>query len=346
MGNLYLTPYLEMYRNIVGDSFDIIYWDRENKNEHIKCNSAYRFKYDIKNISIFKKIVGYIKYRSFIKKIIKHSKYDRVVLLQTWASLLLYGIINRLYKDRYIVDIRDYTYENNILIRTIEKKVLKCAEMRLVSSEGFKHFLPDEVNYHVVHNIRNLREEERLAIINRSHSSKPIRISFIGFVNYMEINKQLIQALGNDDRFHLNFIGTNALKLKEYCEANKIGNVTLIDTFKPEEILRFYQETDIVNNLYGHNDPRLDYALSNKLYFAVQLKMPILVFTNTYMAEVSKAYNLGIEIDELNRDLGDRIYHKYMNIDWNELSTECDKLLIKIQKEQSETIQSLTKSML
>jgi hypothetical protein len=341
MGNVYTVPYLEMYRNVIGNAFDIIYWNRENKKEQIKCNSVFEFKYDINNKSVITKIIGFIKYRQYIKKILRNKKYDRVVLLQTWVALLLFGFINTLYKHKFIVDIRDYTYENNKIIKAIEKIVLKNARMRLISSEGFKQFLPSNLKYHVIHNVRNLPDKERYEIINRSHNSHPIRIAYIGFVNYIDANLQLIQALGNDERFHLSFIGTNALKLKDYCDKNKITNVTLIDTFKPEEILKFYKETDIINNLYGHNDPRLDYALSNKLYFATQLEMPILVFSNTYMAEVSRKYGIGIEIEEIDNHLANRIYSKYKSIKWERMNTGCNKLLNKIIKEQSDTLDYL-----
>lgn len=345
MGNLYTVPYIEMYRSIMGNSFDIIYWNRENRNETIDCNNIEVFNYDINGESILRKIIGYFKYRKFIFKCIKHTKYDKVILLQTWCALLLYGIIDKLYYNRYVVDIRDYTYEYNPIIRLIENKVLKKAEMRLISSEGFKQFLPKGLSYHIIHNIREIDQNEKNEIICRSHKREPINISFIGVVNYIDNSRLILESLGNDKRFHVSFIGTNAMKLKEFCDLKEIKNVTLVDTFKPDEILYYYKKADIINNLYGHNDPRLDYALSNKLYFSAQLKMPILVFSDTYMSEISKKYSMGLEVNCIDDRLGDNLYSKYISIKWEDLFSGCDALLKKIQIEQNDTIERLTKAM-
>ena len=163
------------------------------------------------------------------------------------------------------------------MIYHIEKKVIGKSLRTVISSEGYKKFLPP-YDYLIAHNMRNLPADRVWKIQHRDTRRDILHIAFIGYVNYQEQHKKLILALKDDSRFRLSFIGTKAEELGTFCREHNVENVTLRGTFEADRILDFYRDVDMVNNLYGNHTPVLDYALSNKLYFAATLQIPILVY--------------------------------------------------------------------
>ncbi|RFE02324.1 hypothetical protein [Streptococcus parauberis] len=333
MGNLYLVPYLNTYTSKTNSPISIIYWDRAHLNETYDNSTLYRFEHNFDTKS--EKARGYIAYRNFIKKTLLEQNYDVVIFLQTVSALLVNDILIKHYKGKFIVDVRDYTYENNKLIFNIEKKLFLHSAMNVVSSEGFLNFLPKNATYEIAHNIREWPKFDVVNIKNRNKNKNQLHIVFVGFVNYQEQHKKLLLALKNDPRFLISFVGTRGDELKPFCNENDINNVQLIDTFKSEDTLKFYENADFVNNLYGNNTPVLDYALSNKLYYAATLNIPILVCEQTFMEDISQKYNFGVTVNlDQPENLGDYLFNSYKNIDWVELENGCDEFIESVYQQQ------------
>ena len=340
MGNIYTVPYLKIYTQHIEQPYSFIYWDREDLNETDNLNTYYRFDNTIEPYNNFDKIVGYIKYRKFIEKILLKEKFDLVIFLQTWSALLVADIVEKHYPNRYIVDVRDYTYEKNPFIYRREQKLIEKSKMCIISSEGYKEFLPPN-EYKIFHNTRDLPLERVKIIRERKKEKSVLNISFVGYVNYQEQHKKILRSLKNDSRFHLNFIGTRSMELESFCKENSINNVTLIDTFDSDKTLDFYENTDFVNNLYGNHTPTLDYALSNKLYFAAELYIPILTCSDTYMSKVAGEYGFGFDVDVSDVKIGDKLWSYYNSIDWDKLSEGCSKFMNKVHTEQKDSYEML-----
>lgn len=333
MGNLYLCPYINKYIEHIACDYDIIYWNRDGIDENTKARNAFSFDFKLRaGDNKWRKLSGYWAFKKYAQKILKENDYDGVVILQTAAGLLLQQVLKRKYPNRYVLDIRDYTMENNRLFYLIEKKVIENAAMAVISSEGYRDYLPP-FDYVVTHNNRILDNEIVHRIRNREKNQRKIIIAFIGFINYQEQHKKLLKLFKNDERFELHFIGKEAEKLIPFCEENKITNVKLVGKFSPEQILDYYTDVDIINNLYGNNTPILDYALSNKLYFAAELGMPILVCKGTFVEEISVSYGFGYTFDFDDSEACNKLYDYYRNIDWELFHNNCDTFLRKVKEE-------------
>lgn len=334
MGNMYLCPYITKYieyMNCMNVDFDILYWNRDDIKENIKAKNLYSFNFQLKaEDSNIKKLKGYWKFKKYASKILSDNNYGGVILLQTAAGILLQQILKKKYYKRYILDIRDYTMEKNKFFYYIERYVINNSNITVISSEGYKSFLPN-YNYVIVHNIRTIDKKICTSIRNRNKKKNKLVIGFIGYIHYQEQNKRLLKIFKNDQRFELHFIGKESEKLLPFCEQNNIGNVKLIGQFPPEKILKYYQDVDIIHNLYGNKTPVLDYALSNKLYFAAQLGMPILVCPETFMEKISLEYGFGYTFEMSNLQAVDELYNYYKNIDWQKFLSGCDKFLQKIE---------------
>ena len=68
--NLYICPYVSIYTNIleeIGNEYDMVIWDKENKND----NADYVFKKTSgPKENMFIKLIKYLSYSKFLKKII------------------------------------------------------------------------------------------------------------------------------------------------------------------------------------------------------------------------------------------------------------------------------------
>ncbi|MPM62867.1 hypothetical protein SDC9_109745 [bioreactor metagenome] len=170
--------------------------------------------------------------------------------------------------------------------------------------------------YVVAHNFTQVQPEmlEKIITLQRErHERGKFVISYIGTVRFYEMDMKLIKLFANDERFVLEYIGSGASGLKSYCEDNHICNVNLVNEFSQDKTFEFYINTDFINNLYGYGSKYLDFALSNRLYHAVQLGIPILVCKNTYMAEIVEKYKVGFVFDFDEPGIKERLINYYHN---------------------------------
>lgn len=344
MGNIELAPYIEHYMKYVEAPCYIIFWDRENRGYPSDGNCYYRYNKQIIDTDRIQKAIGYISFKRFAQKILLKNQFDLVICLQTCAALLISDVLMSSYQGKFIVDIRDYSDEKNRWIYKKERNLFACAKKCVISSEGYKEFLPPG-DYLIAHNLRHLSENEVESIRNRERKGKRLHIAYIGYCAYQSQYKKLLLNLKNDERFTVSFWGTRAEELIEFCKENDIRNVKISGTFDSKNILQLYRDVDFVNNLYGNHTPLLDYALSNKLYFSAELRIPILTCPDTYMADVALGYGIGIAVNVDDLHLGDCLYDYYTNLDWNRLFDGCRRFLDKAYKEQ-EVFENYIKSVI
>lgn len=109
-----------------GISYDLIFMDRYGIDEKSTATNKYTLHVNMnREWSKFKKLLVYIKFRKYAKSIIFKNKYDIVITWQTFTAYLLADILMTKYKDRYIVNVRDYIIENIPIVKYLLKKWLK-----------------------------------------------------------------------------------------------------------------------------------------------------------------------------------------------------------------------------
>ncbi|RIO51678.1 hypothetical protein BUZ50_11755 [Staphylococcus hominis] len=206
------------------------------------------------------------------------------------------------------------------MIKKRMKKLVEMSKFTTLSSEGFLKFLPKSQKYKIVYSynsnvIENAKVNKEFKVI------KPIRISFIGNIRFIEINKELINALANDNRFSLKYYGTNNEELAKYAKEKKVDNIEFKGAFNIDETSLLLDETDIFNNLYGNNNIALDTALSIRMYYSLFLNKPILTTKNTYTAKEANKFKLGFEIDPQNlKNIGNHLYNWYKELNSIEIN--------------------------
>ena len=240
------------------------------------------------------------------------GKYDKILFLGTyaWDVAFLSRYLSKKYRNKYWIDVRDYTFEKIHIYSLLQEKAIKNSFCTAISSPGFKTFLPN-YDYVLIHNIDidNINNAKNLSKIDEPNGK--IRISFIGTFGYMNFQHRLIDRLGNDDRFILQFFRTSVSEAQLYCNKKNITNTVFEGKFPAEKTAYYYSRTDIINNLYGNDDPCVQTALSNKLYYSLALKMPILVCKNTEMEIVATEAGNGFVFDFDNPKVGDELFSWY-----------------------------------
>lgn len=342
--NMYVLPYAKLYIDAIiasGAECDLIYWDRDAvngaKDGFDECRKICYQRKMTPESSAIEKLLGYVESRNFIVKELKENDYDGIFFLQTHAAVACKGILKKKYSGKYIVDVRDFTLENYSIYKKMEDKVITDSFATVISSPAYSKFLP-KCDYVIAHNFSPF-SSEMVSRIRRSVSEKqndPIQISFVGTVRFLDMDMKLLKLFANDARFKLNYFGTGSEVLSDFCAKEGITNTEFYGRFTPEMTTSFYQKTDLINNLYGNHNPFLDYALSNKLYHAGQLYIPILVCPDTYMEDISKRYNMGFVFDIDKPEVKDHLYNWYHGLNREEFIKGCDEFITTVIEENAD----------
>ena len=323
----------ELIKN--GIEFDLIYMDKYGENEPYPAKHIYRY-INVVNPHLPKYIRGlkYFKFFGYAKKILENNKYDFIIVWNDVAIFLFGKYLAKKWSGKYCLNIRDYCHQKIHYIYNIFEQAIEASAFTTLSSPGYEDFLP-QYNYVYLNSLNmNVLSKctERKELVD---DSKPIRITFVGYVRFYEINKRLLDIFKNDSRFELHYYGMHSEVLKEYANENGIKNAVFGEGFPVQDTAKYIDKIDIINNLYGHGNMSVDYALSIKLYYGIFCKLPILVEPNTYMEDITTEYGMGFVVNELSDDLNDRIFRWYKSLDFNNMKEKCDDALLNIKQQNA-----------
>ena len=314
-----------------GIKYDIIYMDRYHVEE--KNNAEQIYRYECPNGGRFSKIIGYFGFVKFAKKIMRKNEYDFVVVWNEYTSAIFANFLRKEYAGRYSLNIRDLYNEESLLQNPklfnplLEKSLSKALFATVSSGEYIKH-LPKYDKYMFIHSVnKNIlpTPKEYPDVVDEI---KQIQILYIGKISYYEEAKWMINLLKNDTRFLMKFVGIGSEVLKEYCEDIGCRNVEFVGKFESEKTLSYLREADVIYNIYGDERVCEKTALSNKMYYAACLNVPILVCKNTYMNTVASRCGIAFAVDECEpTELGNRLFDWYIKLDRKEIQNKCSDFI-------------------
>ena len=294
-------PYIEHYEDVFKNNdikYECIFWDRftncnteKNNNEytiHITCEPG---------INKIRKLIPMYKFKKEIERIIEEEQYTHLVILTTVPGVLIAKSLLRNFQNKFILDIRDYSYEKYGWYKKIVEKLIANSYFTAISSNGFKAFLPQSNKIITCHNIGNDFPEEK-EVVDLKNKEKII-IGFVGGVRYFEENCKLINIFANNHKYQLAYVGRKNLDcdLEAYCKKNGIKNVLVQGDFNNADKPEIYKKIDFINSVYGNKSLEVTTALPNRLYDGILFKKPIIASESTYLGEVVDEYGLGIVVD-------------------------------------------------
>ncbi len=321
-------------------TYDIIYFERYDLNAEAEENEILFKHFCPTGGSKIKKISVMMKYALFIRRYLK-DKYGCAIILTTIPGIFTCDLLIRNYKNRYLIDIRDYTHEKNKLFYCVLKKIIKNAYATVISSRGFKQFLPREYSYIVTHNIsHNYKQKEHARCLKKGKCT----IGFVGSIRYYEENMKLINQLKNNDDFQLVYWGssTQGFNLEEYSKENNVYNIEFHGKYNNDDKDSIYQNIDIINSIYGVKGLETILAIPNRLYDAAIYRCPIIVSKGTYLAKVVEGLHMGIAVD-IHQDDVVKILRAYIDsFNVEQFENGCYKLLAMVEKDMENFMQTIS----
>ena len=292
--NMLYMPYVENYTNILDEidlEYDIINWDRFKIEKESK--SIYR---DSKT-GHQRSFLDYFKYSRFVLNILKKNNYDKVVVFGIQLVFFLKRHLIREYSNKYIIDIRDH---NRIIKYFNIEKAINHSNFTVLSSPGYKEWLPKSNKYVINHNtqIESLDELKEVKPFDLS-SGNNISVGCIGALRDYKINIDFIESLKNSAIVELNYHGEGDINedVSGYLFEHGIKNVRLTGRYDKEEELELYVKNNIINVLRYNDGINNKTALPNRLYNAAIYGKPMLAIEGTQLAQNIKDYELGLVVN-------------------------------------------------
>lgn len=342
-------PYIQLYLSEFDNhqnEIDVLYWNRDNKEDiDLPYNvTLLEFNHYLEDeVPKHKKIMSFAKYRKYFKKIISTFNYDLIIMLTTIPAILNYSILSKKFKNKYIFDYRDVTFEKFTLYKYFLNKVIGDSIITLISSDAFRKHFKNDSRIHTTHNLSIEELNNRGIRSNFSRDNKTIRIRYWGLIRHENINIEIISKISKDPRFELHYHGREqdtAIKLKRYCELNNINNVFFHGEYKPNERYRFAKETELIHNIF-ENDNTMQPAMSNKYYDGIVYQIPQLCNLGSYMGERVTNNDVGYEIDPYKENFLDEIYNYYYSLSWEKFQINCEADLSQIISELNLSIEAI-----
>jgi hypothetical protein len=324
----YLSNYLELLDNNEVE-YSMIIWDRLYEEEKSEKRILFRTSQKSYRQSLF----GYIRYSLFVKQVLKRKKPKKVIVFGIPLLAFMWRYLCKHFTDRFIVDIRDY---HKSLGSINMHKINKSASAIVISSEGFKKWLPNG-NYIVSHNsslfgMFNATEYR----LNEFDFKSKINVSYIGAIRDSQINRELINNLSDYSQFSVHYYGFGfaTKNLSEFVNDKQIKNVRFFGRYDNNNVDRIYEESDIINILIPKTNTNSLTLMPNRLYNAVLFCKPIVCLKGTFVAEVVEEYRLGLVVEDFNC-LGDRMIEYINGLKETEYMINRDKFISKVMHEDS-----------
>lgn len=354
-GKLKYMPYARFYSDNIDcqkNEVHVAYWNRDEKPEDTSSYQGIALHefplFMVNDASLKTKFRCFRRYRSFVKGIMKSQSFDFIIILHSLCGLMIYDVLRRHFKDRFILDYRDSTYESrNIIFGKAVMNLCRMSKATFVSSDSFRRFLPEDCA-DKIYTSHNLLEDSLLhREYQKTHSDK-IRLAFWGFIRHFEINRILIDRIAADQRFELHYYGReqkDALDLKEYSKKIGASNVFFHGEYKPEERYGFVKNTDLIHNIYSGANENMAMAMGNKYYDSIIFRIPQVCQRDSFMGKTSVAHHVGFMANPEDSDFCNKVYNYYSSLDKDSFDKACDIELDRILTEYKRgvsTIKELT----
>lgn len=328
LGNRWVCPYINTYTRILEKSacdYDVILWDRDGSDS----NMRYAFSAPEKSLkNPLVKLFRYFSYARFIKKCIKANKYDKLIVSGPHLAILLSSFLRRSYYKRYIIDYRDVSVEQYPLLYGRYSRVLSASACNVISSPGFRQYLPSRFGYLISH---NFNVEEAVRSLNgrpRAFDTEGlVQVLTIGALRNYSSNVKVLAALGNKSRYSICFAGSGKAErgLMDYAARNNIRNVSFSGFYDKKNEASIVSAATFVN-IYFPDNKEHSAIMSNRFYLALIYKRPVIVTKGSTQAVYVEKYNLGVVIDDCD-NLDSELAVYLSNFDYEGFCGNCDRLL-------------------
>ena len=249
---------------------------------------------------------------SGLRSVVKRYQKDECVyyLFRNDKAIMFTLLTNR----PYIFEEADMTHANikNSVVRNLFehriRKVIRNSVVSVFRSEGF-------LQYH----FGDKRPENVYVIPNKLHAGivnippiaytglnpEHLRFGFVGGVRYDTIYKFAETMLNNFPQHEFHFYGMfpNEKQEKLFMPLDRFDNCYFHGAFRsPDDLPEIYSRIDVLLSAYDVTAINPRYAEPNKLYEAIYFDKPIIVSSNSFLADKVARLGVGYDVDALNEE--------------------------------------------
>lgn len=344
-------PYVNFYLDAMANTdheIHLLYWNRDGGIPEGPIAAGVNAHHEFRcvqedQVAKLTKIPAFLRYRRYVKRLLREHSFDLLVVLHTLPGLILLDELMWKYRRSYVLDFRDVTFERILPFRWLVERMARNSTAVFVSSNAFRSFLPRMDKIFTSHNLDPGLLGHREIRRRSTRQVSPLRVRYWGLIRHVRVNRQVIDQLGNDARFELHYHGVggaDAEALKRHVRERGVSNVHFHGSYRPEERYAFASETDILLNLY-ENDATMAYAMGNKFYDGIALYLPQLCAAGSYMGERVTGSRVGLEIDPLREGFSESVFDYYRHIHWAEFEAHCDQELSGVLEEYQDSSRAI-----
>lgn len=331
---LRIMPYMNFYLDNIDcqkHEVHVLYWNRDLRPENTSKYKGvifHEFRQEQQDeVAKEKKLGSFAHYRNYANKLLKSMHFDKVIVLHSLPGLLVLDTLIRRYTYKYILDYRDSTYEYFSPFRYMVGLLIKYSLCTFTSSDAFRKYFPKKYKgkIYTSHNI--LEDSLKHREYEKSKSEK-IRLAFWGQIRHEEVNKMLLDHIGNDEQLELHYYGREqqiALNLKKYAMDKNYRNIYFHGEYLPEDRYEFVKNTDIIHNIY--NDTNMLLAMGNKYYDGLIFRLPQVCMVGSFMGNLCEQHGVGCMLSPYDAKFSDKLVEYYRSLDIEKFRNNADKAL-------------------
>lgn len=323
------APFIQKYIDIMNKcdcEYRIILWDRSGtRNEYPASCIVYDKVSDLYDKKC-KKLLPFIGFSRFVRNVINNYKFRKLIVLTTFSAIVILPLLYSKYKNRFIFDFRDLSYERLFAFRCLVKGIAKKSYFTCVSSPQFKVFVGS--NTVISHNfkysdLKNTKKEE-------FNVHEQINLLHIGISRGDEYNKKIIDVFGGDDRFTVTIAGSGNNTENVLNAAQHHSNIHVFGHYDNSQKSSFIERCDALLYYYPCSFNN-NTALANKYYDGLIYTKPLIGNENTYSGRRIVKKGIGFSINIEKEDVSTEIYNYLTNLNYKEyyscVKSELDLIL-------------------
>lgn len=331
--NIWFSPYVKIYTRKFDElnvEYDIISWNREGRLEE-----GIQYNHQLKSRNPIVLLWAYMKFASFVRKTVRKNNYDKLIVFTPQSAIFLAGFLKRKYKDKYIFDYRDLSLEQKAIFKKPFLTVLQNSAANVISSPGFKQYLPQGFNYIISHNFDINVVKEAITRNGTPLGTNGISVLTIGAIR-KDMNPEVIDALGNKDGVNLSFVGKGpaSKELEDYVNLKGYKNIEFTGFYQKAEEPQIIAKCNFINIFYPQI-PSHQTAVSNRFYNSLIYKRPMIVTKDSTQGDYAEKYNIGLAITDCH-DLDIKLKSYLESLDYPSYCKRCNELLHELLKDYDE----------
>lgn len=247
-------------------------------------------------------------YRGIKKALVSHKKEDCLYYLVGMDIAILFRLQSRC---PYIYEEPDLVHTNiknglaRYIMELIDKRNIKHSVLSVFRSAGFlryhyPNYIPD--NVFVIPNRLSPKIAECRVIDKKPIDFSHLKIGYVGFIRYKSILNfvQVFCSRFPKHEFHFWGTFTNEKGEEQFASLKSVSNCFFHGSFKsPYDLPDIYSQIDLVLSTYDVSSINVRYAEPNKIYEAIYFETPIIVSSNTFLAEKVSKLDIGYNLNAM-----------------------------------------------